>query len=179
MKLVRQFACMRVCYVDARASRLVFGVGGSMAQDGHEPVTGSDRVLLLLALANEARLRRMVAVIADEAEFLSAHGVRSLSKVHDATPYTLRVNGVAHTVAYTPGESNTAMFGGNSNWRGPVWFPMNWLLVESLEYMHQFYGESMSTEWPAGSGVKRSLDDCATDLCSVCAGVCFGAEHVP
>ncbi len=88
----------------------------------------------------------------DEEEFLSPHGVRSLSRVHRDRPYVLRLNGTEHRVDYVPAESTTGLFGGNSNWRGPVWFPVNFLLVESLQKYHHFLGDAFTVELPTGSG---------------------------
>jgi hypothetical protein len=100
----------------------------------------------------------------DENEFLSPFGVRSLSKVHASKPFTVATDGAIHSVEYTPGESTTGMFGGNSNWRGPIWFPMNYLLIESLEAYHHFYGDSFLVEVPAGSGNKVTLKEAAREL---------------
>jgi hypothetical protein len=118
----------------------------------------------LLSLVNGERLRRVLGRVLDEAEFLSPHGVRALSRVHLAEPYVLRVDGLPHCVAYEPAESSTASFGGNSNWRGPIWFPVNFLLIEALQRFDLFYGDRFRVESPTGSGTSRSLWDVACDL---------------
>ncbi len=100
----------------------------------------------------------------DEGEFLSDYGVRSLSRYHAAHPYTFHVNGETHAVHYEPAESTSGMFGGNSNWRGPVWFPVNYLLIESLRQFHQFLGDDFTVEYPAGSGQHCTLDQVANAL---------------
>jgi glycogen debranching enzyme len=118
----------------------------------------------LLAIPSRDRLERVLRYMLDENEFLSPHGVRSLSKWHEAHPYVLTVDGEQHVIAYTPGEGTTRMFGGNSNWRGPVWFPMNYLLVEALERYHHFYGDELRVECPTGSGRRLTLREVATEL---------------
>ena len=110
----------------------------------------------LLAIAPRERLVRLLGYILDENEFLSPYGIRSLSRVHAAHPYQLA--GYADlTVHYDPGESTSGIFGGNSNWRGPVWFPANYLLIEALERYHHFYGDSLKVECPTGSGTRMTL----------------------
>src|SRR5262249_52481891 len=104
----------------------------------------------LLAIPSKERLVRVLRYVLDESEFLSPHGVRALSRVHKDHPYTTSVMGVDYRVDYTPAESNTALFGGNSNWRGPLWFPLNYLLVESLLRYHHFYGDELRVEFPTG-----------------------------
>jgi hypothetical protein len=123
---------------------------------------GHDR--RLLAIPSRERLERMLKVMLDESEFLSPHGIRSLSRVYRDHPYVLRFEGVEHTVQYTPAESNTRLFGGNSNWRGPVWFPVNALLIEALERYHHFYGESLRVECPTGSGRLMNLKEVAREI---------------
>ena len=98
--------------------------------------------LRLLAMPTRERLERILAYMLDEAEFLSPFGIRSLSKIHDEHPFVFHAAGEDHIVKYTPGESDSWLFGGNSNWRGPIWFPMNYLIIESLEKYHRFYGDS-------------------------------------
>ena len=102
----------------------------------------------------------------DEAEFLSPHGVRSLSRVYKDRPYVFRADGDGHeyAVAYVPGDRDSGMFGGNSNWRGPVWFPINFLLIEALHEYHRYYGDSFRIECPTGSGQFRNLDGVALEL---------------
>jgi Mannosylglycerate hydrolase MGH1-like glycoside hydrolase domain len=118
----------------------------------------------LLAIPSEERLRRVLRVMLDEAEFLSPFGIRSLSKYHGEHPFCLFVEGANFCVDYVPGESNSGLFGGNSNWRGPVWFPINYLLIEALERYHHFYGPAFAIECPTGSGNIMSLKDVADEL---------------
>lgn len=118
----------------------------------------------LLALVDEERLVRVLSRVLHEAEFLSPHGVRSLSRSHADEPYVFRVDGREHVVAYEPAESKSGMFGGNSNWRGPVWFPVNFLIIESLDAFDRYYGDRLLVEHPAGSGRKLRLRDIADDL---------------
>ncbi|MCC7386467.1 MAG: glucosidase [Deltaproteobacteria bacterium] len=118
----------------------------------------------LLAIPSRERLARVLRYVFDEEEFLSPYGVRSLSRVHGQAPYSFRFEGVEHKVDYQPGESNTGLFGGNSNWRGPIWFPINYLLLESLERYHRFYGDSFQVEVPTGSGRMMNLAEAAREL---------------
>jgi hypothetical protein len=111
----------------------------------------------LLAIPSRERLERMLRHILDEEQFLSPYGIRSLSKVHEQHPYVFHAGESENRVDYTPGESTSWMFGGNSNWRGPVWFPVNFLMVESLEVYHYFYGETFQVECPTGSGRMMTL----------------------
>jgi hypothetical protein len=118
----------------------------------------------LLAIASEDRLRRLLARMLDEREFLSPYGVRSLSKTHLSNPYVFTAAGSRYSVRYTPGESDSHLFGGNSNWRGPVWFPTNYLLVEALERYDHFYGDVFQVEFPTGSGNLMDLGQIAREL---------------
>ncbi len=120
----------------------------------------------LLAIPSRERLIRSLAYMLDEREFLSPHGIRSLSKIHENEPFELEVHGQRHSVRYAPAESDTPIFGGNSNWRGPVWFPVNYLLVEALERYYRFYGDSLLVEFPTGSGNSMHLRDVAQELCA-------------
>jgi hypothetical protein len=125
---------------------------------------GSDhRMLRLLAVPSRERLMRVLRYITDPEEFLSPWGIRSLSRVH-REPYRLRVADTEYALEYEPGESRSGLFGGNSNWRGPVWFPINYLLIEALERYHHFYGDSLKVESPRGSGRWVNLRELATDL---------------
>jgi hypothetical protein len=119
---------------------------------------------LLLTIANRKKLERIYRYVLDEKEFLSPHGVRGLSKFHQANPFVLHVNGDAHAVDYEPAESTSDLFGGNSNWRGPIWFPINFLLIESMQRVHYYYGDEFKVEFPTGSGQKKTLWDAATEL---------------
>jgi hypothetical protein len=118
----------------------------------------------LLSLVNRGQLERVLRYLLDESEFLSPYGVRAISKFHKDNPYVLHVNGTEHRVDYEPAESSTGLFGGNSNWRGPVWFPINFLLIEALQKFHHFYGDSLTVELPTGSGRQASLWDAATEI---------------
>ena len=118
----------------------------------------------LLAIPSRTRLERVLRYVLDEAEFLSKHGVRSLSRAYRDRPFALRVDGSEWRVGYEPGESETGLFGGNSNWRGPVWFPTNYLLIEALERYHHFYGESFTMEFPTGSGRRLNLAQISREL---------------
>jgi hypothetical protein len=118
----------------------------------------------LLAVPSRARLERVLRYVLDENEFLSPYGVRSLSRVHEEHPFVLVVDGHEHRVAYTPGESDSPLFGGNSNWRGPVWFPLNYLLIEALERYGYFYGDTLRVECPTGSGQLMNLTEIAGEL---------------
>jgi hypothetical protein len=118
----------------------------------------------LLSIANRTRLQRLLRYMLDESEFLSPYGIRSLSRYHAAHPYTLRINGHEHRIDYEPAESETSMFGGNSNWRGPVWFPLNFLLIEALQRFHYYYGNELKVECPTGSGQMKTLWEVATEI---------------
>jgi len=118
----------------------------------------------LLALAPRERMERVLRYVLDEGEFLSAYGLRSLSRAHATKPFALRFDGQDYRVEYLPGESNSGLFGGNSNWRGPVWLPANYLLVEALERYHHFFGDALKIECPTGSGEGTTLDQIAREL---------------
>jgi len=118
----------------------------------------------LLAIPSRERLVRVLRYVLDEREFLSPFGLRSLSKVHRDRPFVFSIDGVEARVAYDPGESTTGLFGGNSNWRGPVWLPLNYLLIEALERYHHFYGDTLRVECPVGSGVQLTLAEVAHEL---------------
>jgi hypothetical protein len=120
--------------------------------------------IFLLAIPSRERLLRVLRIVLDENELLSPHGIRSLSKAHRDHPFELGINGEIHRVEYVPGESRTGLFGGNSNWRGPIWFPLNYLLIEALERYHHFYHDTLKVECPTGSGVLMTLQEVATEL---------------
>ncbi|OGT00212.1 MAG: glucosidase [Gallionellales bacterium RIFCSPLOWO2_12_FULL_59_22] len=126
-----------------------------------EPGRGERR---LLSLLRGYRMKHLLRRMLDEAEFLSAHGVRALSRAHLDQPYVFSCAGMDMSVGYQPGESQTGMFGGNSNWRGPVWMPINYLLIDSLYRFHGYYGDDFTVEYPTGSGQKLSLREIADDL---------------
>jgi len=118
----------------------------------------------LLAVPSQERLVRVLRYVLDENEFLSPFGVRSLSRYYRDHPYQVNLAGMNHRVDYAPGESTSGLFGGNSNWRGPVWFPVNYLLIEALERYHHFYGDCLQVECPAGSGQMMNLKQVAAEL---------------
>jgi len=118
----------------------------------------------LLAIVDPDRLRRILQVMLDENEFLSPYGIRSLSRRHREQPYMLAVNGHTHRVDYEPAESSSGLFGGNSNWRGPIWFPLNYLLIESLQKFHYYLGDEFKLELPSGSGRMLTLAEVAAEL---------------
>jgi hypothetical protein len=148
---------------------------------------GNAHGVRLLAIPSRERLVRVLRYLLDENEFLSPHGIRALSRVHREKPYVMEAGGREYRVEYAPGESETGLFGGNSNWRGPVWFPVNYLLIEALERYHHFYGDSLRVECPVGSGRWMSLQEVATEIASRLARVflpdrdgrrpCHGAER--
>lgn len=119
---------------------------------------------LLLSLVNEDRLRKILYRMLDEEEFLGQYGIRSLSRYHKKHPFSMDVNGQKFEVAYLPGESDSGLFGGNSNWRGPIWLAVNFLLVESLQRFYMFYGDSLKVECPTGSGDEMHLGHVAEEI---------------
>jgi hypothetical protein len=130
--------------------------------DDHGP--SHKHIHRLLAVPSRERLVRVLRYVLDENEFLAPYGVRALSRFHQDHPYQVHLHGMAHRVDYTPGESTTGLFGGNSNWRGPIWFPVNFLLVEALERYHHFYGDLLRVECPTGSGKMMNLQEVAVEL---------------
>ena len=118
----------------------------------------------LLSIVNRDQLRRILTIMLDEREFLSPYGIRALSRVHDQHPCVLELDGGHNVVDYEPAESTTELFGGNSNWRGPVWFPVNYLLIESLQRYHHYYGNEFTVECPTGSGRMMTLWEVAAEL---------------
>jgi hypothetical protein len=117
-----------------------------------------------LSLVNRHRLKRVLGYMLDESEFLSPYGIRAISRYHLDHPYKLPVNGTDYRVDYEPAESSTGLFGGNSNWRGPIWFPVNYLLIESLQKFHFFLGDNYKVECPTGSGKSENLWDIAGEI---------------
>ena len=109
-------------------------------------------------------MKRILKRMLDEAEFLSPYGVRALSKIYETHPFKFYTNGSEFSVKYTPGEGDTSLFGGNSNWRGPIWFPVNYLLIESLQRFHHYYGNDFKVEHPTGSGNMLTLKEIAQEL---------------
>ena len=118
----------------------------------------------IFSIPTPERLKQILSYMLDESEFLSEYGIRSLSKFHEDNPYTLNFGSEAFSISYVPAESLSGLFGGNSNWRGPIWFPINYLLIESLRKYHRFYKEDMRVECPTGSGNMMTLDEVADEL---------------
>ena len=131
----------------------------------------------LLAIPSRERLVRVLRYLLDENEFLSPYGIRSVSRVHREHPYAFHVNGEEFRVNYVPGESDSSMFGGNSNWRGPIWFPLNYLLIEAIERYHHFYCDGLRVECPTGSGVMMNLKEVAEELSRRLARIFLPDEH--
>ncbi|MDW7681796.1 MAG: glucosidase, partial [bacterium] len=127
----------------------------------HEQGQGERR---LLSLLRGHRMKMLLKRMLDETEFLSDYGVRSLSKFHQDNPYRFHANGMEFSVAYQPAESDSGLFGGNSNWRGPVWFPINYLIIESLQKFHHYYGDDFKIEHPTGSGHFVTIAQAANEL---------------
>jgi hypothetical protein len=118
----------------------------------------------LLAILTRERLVQVLRYMLDETEFLSPYGIRSLSQYHRDHPYVLNVDNQVHIINYQPAESQSGLFGGNSNWRGPIWFPINYLIIESLQKFAHYYGEELKVECPVGSGRMLTLGEVATEL---------------
>ncbi len=118
----------------------------------------------LVGLVRADRLRSVLRYMLDEKEFLSPYGIRAVSRFHLDNPYKLEVNGMEYSVDYEPAESTTGLFGGNSNWRGPIWFPINYLIIESLQRFHYYYGDDFKVECPTGSGLMMSLWEVAAEI---------------
>ena len=132
---------------------------------------------LLLSAVNESQLRRVLKVMLDEDEFLSPYGLRALSKFHKTNPFVVTVEGQEHRVDYEPAESSTGLFGGNSNWRGPIWFPLNYLMIESLQKYHYYYGDTVRVECPTRSGIMMNLAEVAAELSQRLARLFLTDEH--
>jgi len=132
---------------------------------------------LLLSMMHPSRLRRVLETMLDEDEFLSPHGIRGVSRYHRDHPFVLRVDGQDYHVDYEPAESTTGIFGGNSNWRGPVWFPVNFLMIESLQRYHHYFGEEFQVECPKGSGVMMNLSEVAAHLSRRLSRLFLRDEH--
>jgi hypothetical protein len=127
-------------------------------------VDSLDRPTYLLSIPSRQRLERLVRYVFDEKEFLSPFGLRSLSRAHADQPFLFHDGRDEHRVVYVPGEADSTLFGGNSNWRGPVWFPVNFLLIESLRRYHAYFGDDFQVECPAGSGRRRTLGEAADEI---------------
>jgi hypothetical protein len=131
----------------------------------------------IIALVNPERLRRILSKMLDENEFLSPYGIRSLSKFHEQHPYIFHAGGQEYRVDYLPAESNTGMFGGNSNWRGPVWMPVNTLIIRSLLNFYLYYGDNFKIECPTGSGKMMNLFEVAKEIADRLTRIFLRNEH--
>jgi hypothetical protein len=138
---------------------------------------GDDRIARLLSIVSPERLRRILAYMLSPDEFLSDHGLRALSRYHLGHPFTLEVRGETYSVDYEPGESTSGLFGGNSNWRGPIWFPTNHLVIESLRRFHRYLGDGFTVEHPVGTGEQRTLGEVADDLSRRLIGLFLNDGH--
>ncbi len=130
----------------------------------HDPFKPGYKDRLLCSILNEANLRRVLAIMLDEKEFLSPFGLRAISRIHHEHPFTYRVGDQEFRVAYLPGDSDSGMFGGNSNWRGPIWMPVNMLIVRALLQYHLYYGNDFTIECPTGSGKQMNLYQVAEEI---------------
>jgi hypothetical protein len=130
----------------------------------HDPFKFGHKGRQLASILNEANLRRVLKVMLDEKEFLSPFGIRAISRIHDEHPYLYRVGDQEYRVSYLPGDSDNGMFGGNSNWRGPIWMPVNMLIVRALLQYYLYYGDSFTVECPTGSGKQMNLHQVAEDI---------------
>jgi Mannosylglycerate hydrolase MGH1-like glycoside hydrolase domain len=167
--VVDQGSLERAMAVGKRFAGFLAGQGRVDPDPGEAAVAGLLRgepghQRLLLSLAGPDKLARLLARLFDENEFLSPHGLRALSVWHKEHPYTIDVEGYQASIDYEPAESTTPMFGGNSNWRGPVWFPVNYLVISALQRYHTFFGDDLTIEYPTGSGRERTLGEIAVDL---------------
>ena len=131
----------------------------------------------LLSIVDGDQLRRILRVMLDEREFLSPYGIRSISRIHRDQPYVLHVDGHEYRVDYEPAESTTGLFGGNSNWRGPIWFPINFLLIEALQKFHHYFGDEYRVECPTGSGRMLTLAEVAAELSRRLSRIFLNDEH--
>ena len=125
----------------------------------------------LLSITDRDQLQQILKVMLDEEEFLSSYGIRALSRRHLQDPYTLSIESIDHSVHYEPGESSTGLFGGNSNWRGPIWLPVNYLLIQTLRRFHEYYGDGLTVECPTGSGRLMNLNEVADQLSRRISGI--------
>jgi hypothetical protein len=145
----------RITYIkDYRTKANKFLPSEQMAEDGN----------ILLSLVNRTMLQKLLQVMLDENEFLSVGGIRALSKYYEKNPYSVNVHEVDYSISYMPAESDSDMFGGNSNWRGPIWMPVNYLIIKSLKKYYQFYGDSFKVEFPTGSGNMMNLNEVSGEL---------------
>jgi hypothetical protein len=142
-----------------------------------QTAAGMSHGLHLLAIPSRERLESVLKYLLDEKEFLSPHGIRSLSAIHREHPFGLNLGGQELRVEYVPGEADSQLFGGNSNWRGPIWFPMNYLLIEALERYQLFYEDTLKVECPTGSGKMMNLGEVAHEIGRRLTGVFLPDEE--
>jgi hypothetical protein len=135
-----------------------------LTQDVASTKTPGEGERRLFSVVSQDRLRRILKVMLDEKEFFSDYGIRAISRFHEDHPYILTIAGTEHRVDYEPAESRTGLFGGNSNWRGPIWFPLNYLLIESLQKFHYYLGDDFKIECPTGSGQMMTLWEVAAEI---------------
>ena len=140
---------------------------------GHFGVAGRG----MIALINSERLRRILSTMLDENEFLSPYGIRALSKFHEQHPYVFHTGGQEYRVDYLPGESNTGMFGGNSNWRGPIWMPVNVMIIRALLNFYLYYGDNFKIECPTGSGKMLNLFEVSKEIADRLTRIFLRNEH--
>ena len=143
----------------------------------HDPARRGHAGRRLGAILNETRLRRVLTTMLDEREFLSPHGIRSLSRYHADHPYIFPLGGQEYRVSYVPAESDSGMFGGNSNWRGPVWMPVNVLIIRALYQYYAYYGNDFTIECPTGSGRRMNLYQVAEELSRRLTSIFRRDEH--
>ncbi|MBA4852751.1 MGH1-like glycoside hydrolase domain-containing protein [Emticicia sp. BO119] len=152
----------RIAYIkDYRTKANKFLPSEQMAEDGN----------ILLSLVNKTMLARLLQVMLDEKEFLSVGGIRALSKYYEKNPYSVIIRNQEYTINYVSGDSDSEMFGGNSNWRGPVWMPINYLIIKSLKKYYQFYGDSFKIEFPTGSGLTKNLNEVSGEISNRILGI--------
>jgi hypothetical protein len=155
---------MQRCPSLLRQIRTFYERSPELAANIHRSDKPGERNRYLLSVFTEEKLRRVLARMLDENHFLGSYGIRSLSKWHEPHPYQLSLHGEEYRVAYEPAESSSSLFGGNSNWRGPVWYPVNSLIIRSLVQLYQYYGDGFLVECPTGSGKKMTLFEVAREI---------------
>jgi len=143
----------------------------------HDPVKTGVAGRRLASILDETKLRRVLAKMLDENEFLSPFGIRSLSRIHAAHPYVFHAGGQEYRVSYLPAESDTGMFGGNSNWRGPIWMPVNGLIIRALLQYFSYYGNEFTVECPTGSGRQMNLYQVAEELARRGSNIFLRDDH--
>jgi hypothetical protein len=151
--------------------KIFFSRRPELACNLHNPEVPGEQGRFMLSVLDRDNLRRVLARMLDEKQFLGEYGIRAVSKEYHEKPFEFVMNGTKYTVAYEPAESTTGMFGGNSNWRGPVWMPVNGLLVKALLLLFQYYGDSFKVECPTGSGVEKNLFEVAHDIANRLANI--------